>query len=508
MPKPLSRREERFLKLTEFHTERGFKKRSVRALTASIAGECLDFLLRVGSISILARLLMPEYFGLLTMVTVVTTVAERFKDLGLTVATIQKKDITHEEVSTLFWINAGGGLLTALIVAACAYPLSLFYNDTRLIPITLALATTFLWSSLAIQHQALLNRQMKFTHLAVIQISSNGLSLAIAIALAIEGAGYWALVAREVVRSALFAAGTWFCVPWIPGRPSRRAKINSMLRFGGDLTAFNLVYFISSSVDKVLVGRLFGPTPLGVYRQGAQLAVLPMNQLTNPVHYVAQSMLSRLQNDPGKYRRSYSKLLTALSTVTMPLLLFMALFAKEIVLVALGQNWLAATNIFWILAVASFVEPVASTAGFVMLTCGKSRRYLFVGVATSVTMVSFFVLGIPWGAEGIAYGHLACSYLLLIPSLWWSFKDTPITLRLFTAAVMRPLISSLLAGGVLYALKGSFNGALPTLIFGAVLMLPLYVTFWLLLPGGRLAIREVWADVSSAFGRSKTLAAV
>jgi O-antigen/teichoic acid export membrane protein len=508
-PNSLSSKEDRFRKLTEFHGETGFKKRSVRGLTASIAGEGIDFLLRIGSISILARLLMPEYFGLLTMVTVVTVVAERFKDLGLTAATIQRGTITHEEVSTLFWINAGGGLVTTLIVAACSYPLSVFYHDTRLIPITLAMATTFLWSSLVIQHQALLNRQMKFTHLAAVQISSNALSLAIAIVLALEGAGYWALVAREVLRNAFLAVGTWLCMPWIPSSPSRKAKIGSMLRFGGDLTAFNLVYFFSSGVDKILVGRLFGAAPLGVYRQGTQLALLPMTQLTYPVHNVAQAILSRLQGDPAKYRRSYAKLLTALSSATMPLMLFLAVFAKEIVLVVFGEKWLAATNIFWILAVASFVEPAASTAGFVMLTCGKSRRYLFVGVATSVALVAFFVAGIPWGAEGIAFGHLACSYLLLIPSLWWSFRDTPINLRVFTVAVARPLLSSLLMGGVLYALKVSvpFASAPTTLVLGAVLMLPLYFGFWLLLPGGRSAMSEVWVDLSSAFRQTKRLAA-
>jgi PST family polysaccharide transporter len=349
---------------------------------------------------------------------------------------------------------------------------------------------------------------MKFAHLSAVQIGSNGLSLAIAIVLALQGAGYWALVAREALRSVFQAVGMWWCVPWIPGRPSRNAKITSMLSLGGDLTAFNIVYFISSSVDKVLVGRLFGAASLGIYRQGAQLALLPVNQLTNPVLNVAQSILSRLQNEPAKYRRSYAKLLTALCAVTIPLMVFLAVYAKEIVFIALGEQWLSATRIFWILAVASILEPAASTAGFVMITCGKSRRFLFVGVTTSVAMVLFFVAGIPWGVEGIAFGHLACSYLLLVPNLWWSFRDTPINLQIFASSVARPLVSSLLMAGVLYALKVTlaFPGAWTTLVLGAVLMLPLYFGFWLMLPGGRSAMKEAWTDLSSAFSRTNTLA--
>jgi PST family polysaccharide transporter len=212
------------------------KKRSVRGFTTSLVGEGIDFVLRVGSMSILARMLLPEYFGLLTMVMVVTAVVDRLKDLGLTVVTIQRKTITHEEVSTLFWINAAGGLAMALIVAACAYPLALFYQEPRLIPITLAMATTFIWTSLTVQHSALLNRQMKYAHLAAIQISTNALSLAVAIVLAWAGAGYWALIAREALRTLFIAAGVWMCFPWVPSLPSRKARITSMLSFGGDLT--------------------------------------------------------------------------------------------------------------------------------------------------------------------------------------------------------------------------------------------------------------------------------
>ena len=182
--KSRSTKELRFQRLIEVHADEDLKKRSVRGLTASVVAEGIDFVLRVGSMSILARLLLPEYFGLLTMVMVVTAVADRLKDLGLTVATIQRKAITHEEVSTLFWINAAGGLALTLIVAACAYPLAWFYKEPRLIPITLAMATTFIWSSLSIQHAALLNRQMKYARLATIQNSATVLSLVISVALA------------------------------------------------------------------------------------------------------------------------------------------------------------------------------------------------------------------------------------------------------------------------------------------------------------------------------------
>jgi len=503
--KSRSNKEDRFRRLIEVQGESDLKKRSVRGFTASVAGEGIDFVLRVGSISVLARMLLPEYFGLITMIMVVTSVVDRLKDLGLTVVTIQRKTITHEEVSTLFWINAGAGLAMALIVAACAYPLALFYKEPRLVPMTLAMATTFIWTGMAVQHSALLNRQMKYANLAVIQISSNALSLAAAIVLAWSGAGYWALIAREALRTVALAIGVWFCLPWIPSLPSRAAKVRQMLSFGGDLTAFNLVYFISSGVDKILIGRLFGATSLGMYRQGAQLALLPAAQLVYPVNNVAQSVLSRLQSDPERYRRSYSKLVTALCAVMMPLMLFLAIFAREAILVAFGKNWLPATTILQIMAMTSFIETAMATAGSVMLTCGKSRRYLVLGVMTSIATIASFVAGIPWGVEGIALGHLVCTWVGCIPVLVWSFKGTPISLRTFGSAISRPFAASLLMGALLYNLKVStvLGGATITFVICGILMAPLYFSFWLVIPGGRSTIREVWADLAPAFHRRK-----
>jgi PST family polysaccharide transporter len=505
MLKSRSSKEDRFLRLTQTHDASDFKKQSVRGLTASVVGEGIDFVLRIGSMSLLARMLLPEYFGLLTMVMVVTSIVDRLKDLGLTIVTIQRKTITHEEVSTLFWINAVAGLAMALIVAACAYPLAVFYREPRLVPITLAMATTFILTGLTIQHCALLNRQMKYAHLAVIQIASNAFSLAVALALAWSGANYWALIAREGVRTVFIAFAVWTCFPWIPSRPSRMAKVKPLLSFGGDLTAFNLVYFICSSVDKILIGRFFGATPLGMYRQGAQLAALPATQLVYPVNNVAQSVLSRLQSDPERYRRSYSKLLTALCTVVMPLMLFLAIFARETILVAFGENWLPATTILQILAITYFIEPAAATVGSVMLTCGKSRRYLILGVITSFALAASFVAGIPWGAEGIAFGHLAFTWLSLVPCLLWSFEGTPISLRTFGKAISRPFVASFLMAVLLYNLKVSevLGGAAATFVVCGILMPPLYCSFWLVIPGGRSAIREVWADLASAFGSGK-----
>ncbi|HMB74087.1 MAG TPA: oligosaccharide flippase family protein, partial [Gammaproteobacteria bacterium] len=237
---------ERFNRLIRIdEADGGLRARSVRGGLFNAVAEGADFILRVGSIAILARLLVPEHFGLIGMVTAITAIAERFKDLGLSVVTVQREEISHEQVSALFWVNAALGLAAGLIVAALAVPIASFYADERLVYITLAIALTFVWGGLAIQHQAILRRSMKFGQIATINISASLGSIVIAIVLAANGFGYWALVAREVARSVLVAIGTWACCRWVPSLPTRRTGARAMVSFGGSVTAVQLATHFS-----------------------------------------------------------------------------------------------------------------------------------------------------------------------------------------------------------------------------------------------------------------------
>ena len=287
-------------------------------------------------------------------------------------------------------------------------------------------------------------------------------------------------------------------MPWVPGAPSRQAGVGSMLRFGGDVTAYNLVWFLCSSMDQVLIGKLFGAVPVGFYRQGFQLGLAPIIQLSYPVQVVGEAALSRLQHDPERYRRYYHRLLSIVSLFTMPLVIFLAVYAEPFVRVALGDRWIGATPIFQVLAIAALLRPAATTAGGVMLTCGHSRRFLWLGLSTSVALVLFFVAGIPWGPVGIAWAHVWSIYLLLVPKLYWSFKRTPITLGLFFSAISKPLAASVVMGIILALLRQArfVQSAFGDLCLGVVVSALVYFGLWMVMPGGRSELRDLIADLS------------
>lgn len=483
------------------HLKHDLKNKSIQGGISTMAGESISLALRIGSMVVLARILMPEHFGLIAMVMALTDIVERFKDFGLSSATVQRKEINHEQVSTLFWINLGIGILIMLSVAALSQVIVWFYKDRRLFGITLALSSSFLFGGLAVQHHALLRRQMRFNILAWINILSNTLSIALAIALAWQGYGYWALVWKEVSRAVFIAAGLWLMCRWRPSFPKRIPGIGSMLRFGRDITGFNITHFFSQSLDKILIGKFWGAGPLGFYKEAYQLINLPIKQIQFSSDYVSESTLSTLQNEYDKYRRYYKKIISILSFAYMPLVTYICIFSENIILLILGKKWIESAAICRILAIAAFILPVANTCGTVMITCGKTKRYLWWGVMNATCVSIAFFIGVKWGTIGVAIAYVVNTYVILIPSLWYCFRNTPVSISLFLQAISLPILSSIMMGALLilcFQNIGPLSNFVEIIL--SLLLTPfIYSGVWLLLPGGKKKLIEYFSYPLTTF---------
>ena len=474
------------------HLKGDLKGKSIRGGLSSMTAEVLSSVLRIGSTVALARMLLPEDFGLISMVTALTVFAERFKDLGLDVATVQRREITHEQVSTLFWINVGIGLIIMFTVAALSPAVAWFYNNQCLIAITLALSISFLFGGLSIQHLALLRRQMRFAPLAWIQVVSTALSVALGIALAWRGFVYWALVWKEVSRPAFMAGGAWLMCRWRPGVPKLRSGIGSMVRLGRDVTGFNVVYFLSRSLDQILIGRFWGAGSLGLYRQAYQLLMMPMTQVIYPLNSVAVPALTSLQDEPEKFRRYYGKAVSILSFATMPVVVYIGIFSDNFVRLLLGDRWIQSAGILRALAIGAFIQPIANTCGLVMVSCGKTKRYFWWGAMNAISAIVAFGVGIFWGPIGVAIAYAVVTYAILIPCSLYAFKDTPISISLFFRSVSSAAVSSLMMGLLLVVIqcKTSFLGNITEMVVSLFLAIIVYCGVWLLLPEGIQQLRE------------------
>jgi PST family polysaccharide transporter len=484
---------------------RNLGTRSTRAGLLTATAGFADFAIRLGSTAILARLVLPEHFGLIMMTAAIIAVADQLRELGLSSATVQQPEITHAEVSNLFWINVGAGAGLAALIAGLSPWIAAYYQEPRLTPITVVLATTLVFGGLTVQHQALLTRQMRLGRAAAIRLASSVLSTVLAIALAWLDYGYWALLWREVARAALLALGMGWSFPWLPGLPDVNTDVRRMLRFGANLTGGNIFASLTAGADRFLLGRTWGAGAVGIYRQAFQLVSAPTDQLLSPLYQVAQPALSMLQGDPAKYRRVFLQLLSLVAALTMPLSLFVAVYADVITVVLLGPAWPAAAPILCLLSLGTFIKQAVGSTAFVLITRGKSGTYLRLTLLHNVTLVAAMWLGVRWGASGIALAEVATTYLLLAPRLHYALRGSPVTVHSFFSTLARPVMASLAMAFALLALRASAPSHSPVLALGlgGAVAAGLFAFTWYFLPGGRAELWGLLTHLRTALRRQE-----
>ena len=447
------------------------KQKVVQGGTAKLFGQAANFVLRLAFLTIMARLLSPEEFGLFAMVTVVAGFYTLFISGGLSSATIQRVTVTDIQISTLFWVNMLIGAVLCALCLATAPALVAFFHEPRLMWVTAAMAVGFLVNAAGVQHIALLQRDLRYVTLTWIEVLAQVASMATGIALAVAGFGLWALVASTLVVPGVMTVLAWITTGWIPRRPHRDAEVPSMLRFGGVVTIQFVLHYAAQNIDKVLLGRFRGADTLGIYGRAYQLVAMPMTQLSAAVGWVAFSALSRIQGDPRRYRRYFLKGYSVIVSLVVPILVFAAVFADDIVRVVLGAQWTDVSLILQLLAPAALVLTVIEGPTFWLLhslgMVGRSLRITC--VLTGVTLVAC-IAGIPHGATGIALAYSIALSLWLVPCLAWCVHGTPVRLSDLLHTTWGPLLGSAVASAVAFVIVNDLSQPLERLLLGGVLM--------------------------------------
>jgi O-antigen/teichoic acid export membrane protein len=486
------------------------KHRTIRGGLARLCAQAANFLLRVGSLMILARLLRPQDFGLVGMVTAFTGVLSLFRDFGLSSAAVQRTTVTDEQISTLFWINLLAGAVLGLVGVAMAPAIAAFYHEPRLFGVAAVLGAGFLFNAAGVQHSALLQRQMRFTALAVINVVALIVSTAIAIGGAKAGYQYWALVAMTVTLPLIATIGFWLATGWVPGMPQRRTGIRSMMRFGGTLTLNGLVAYVAYNAEKVMIGRFWGAGAIGIYGRAYQLVNIPTENLNSAVGEVAFSALSRLQDDPSRLRSYFLKGFSLVLGLTLPITIACALFADDVVWVLLGPKWKDTAAIVRLLAPTIAIFAIINPLGWLLYSIGLVGRGLKIALVFAPVMIAGYVMGLRYGPKGVAFAYSAVMILWVMPFIAWCVHGTVVSFRDILLAVTRPLASGILAGGVAFGVRlscGQFLSPLPRLLLESSALLLTFLVVLLFVAGQKSLYLDLLRGLRSPSSvESKSLA--
>lgn len=476
------------------HLNRDLAGKSIRGGVVTFCSQVIKLFLKLTTTAILARLLTPEDFGVVAMVTVLTGFAELFKDAGLSTATVQRQHITQGQVSALFWINVGISCLIALMTAAMAPVIVWIYQEPRLLAITLVLAVTVIFGGLSVQHQALLRRNLRFKELAIIEVSSMFCGLAVAVGMAYLGFRYWSLIGMTATTAAVTAVLSIAISGWKPGLPRRGTGVRPMLRFGGGLVGFNVLNYVNRNADNLVAGMLLGSTALGLYSRAYTLMLMPFYHINAPLTGIVVPTLSRLQSEPRKYAAVYLEMLALLACFSTPIVALLYVAAEEVVAVFLGADWKEAVPLFRYLAPAALCGTFSVAPYWLCVTLGRSNAALSWGLVSAPTMLVTFFVGAQFGIEGLAIGFSVSWLLLLVLFIWIACLGAPVLPRQVFLTAAPSLIASIAVASVCMFLigRGTLGAALPlgALIVKSAAFAALYTGLIVLIPSTRATAKR------------------
>ena len=467
---------------------------TVRGSAVTLLSHGLKFAIGIVATAILARLLTPQDYGLIGMVAVATNFVSMLKDLGLSFPTVQRAEIDFDQISTLFWVNFGMSVAMVAVMIALAPALAWFYHEPRLTMIGMVTAAGFLFGGLAVQHEALLRRQMRFFALSAIALISMVAGYVVGIIMAWRGAGYWSLVFSQLTLLGTSAAGMLIVCGWRPGLPRWNSGAKSMLTFGGHVTGYSVINYISKNLDNLLIGKFWGAQNLGLFGRAGQLVVLPSEQIDEPLASVAVPVLSRLEDSPERYRRVYLRMLEKVMLLTMPAITLLIVSADWVVQLVLGSQWRGATWIVFFLGIAGLFQPVLNTMGWLFLSQGRSRELLQWSLMNAPISIVSIVCGLPWGAVGVAASYSLARVLLVNPlAYWWAGRSGPVRTRDIFGRLLPFVLASIAAFVACLAFRRLLflNGGIINIGASGAIILVVMLAVLLLFPVGRSALLDV-----------------
>lgn len=422
----------------------GLKARSVKGASITALVQVPKVLLMFASQLVLARLLLPGDFGLVAMVTPVIGFVQVVADLGLTQAVVSRPRLKLAELNGFFWIIIGLSSGLAILAGLSGPLLAWFYREPRVMSVTFACAPLIVLGSAGMVQGALLNRQMRFGSLALVELLSVVVSVGLGAGLAWSGWGYWSLVLAQAGASLTVTALYWMLSPWRPGLPALDPGALSLARFGGNVTVSNLANYLNTTVDNVMIGAVLGRVVLGLYDRAWKLAVQPLSQIQAPFHRVAIPTLARLADDPERYRRAFTQMTQVMLLMVAPAMIFASMTAEPLIALVLGPRWLPAAPIFAWLCIGAAITPINTATLWLLISQNRAREQMVFGTAAATINMLAYACGLPGGIVYVAAVSTVSVYLIQSPMLVWVATRTGPVSR---ASMMRLLVPNVLAGG-------------------------------------------------------------
>jgi O-antigen/teichoic acid export membrane protein len=434
--------------LAHVSSKHGMAGRVAHGAAWSAAGRVANRGIQFTASLVLARLLDPRDFGLFATVAVFTQFAQIFFELGMGASLVQLRDLREEDLSTVFWINALGGVVFAGLMAGVGPFIADFFGEPRLSALTPLVAVSFT-VNLGVCHLALLQRSMRFKAIAKSEIASAVVGVAVSLGLATAGAGVVSLALGPAAQSLAMSVLVWRLVPWRPHRFIVGSSVRRIWRFTGGLLGFNVLNYWGRNADNLLIGRFVGATALGYYSRAFNLMAMQVQETGQVVGRVLLPTLASMQHDPVRVAGAYRRTVRLMNLVTVPALVGVAAVSPALVPLLWGDKWQPMVPILSVICLAGVPQSLTTSAGWIFQSQGRTGQMFRNASISSGLGIAAMAYGVQWGALGVAWAVLARSWLFLPLPLFFACRLIKLSpWRLACDSLSQVLTAAIMGAGV------------------------------------------------------------
>ena len=402
---------------------------------------------------ILVRLLAPEDFGLMAMVTVFTGFSTILVNFGFGLALIQKKEVTDVDLSSVFWLNTVLGFGIAIVISLLSPLIAQFYEIPRLIPLTIFVSVNYIFISMSIVQRTVLKKGLIFKRLAIIELLAVIVSGLVGIACALNGMGVWSLAIQIVCLSFITLCLLWFYTNWKPSFVYSHDSIRSLLKLSASIFGNSSLNYATNNFDNLLIGKLFGQGLLGIYSRSMMIILMPRVIISSVITRVIFPSFSIIQDNLEKIRQIYLKMFRFVAFLSFPLMLIISVGAEPFVLSVFGENWSEAIPFVRIFALVGMMRSLNSLVGTIFYAKSRSDLIWKVGFMKKGTIIASILIGLFWGVQGIVVGRLIAEFINLLLSFYYGGEVLSLSVNKQIRNLMPVMINSFVMASILVGLN-------------------------------------------------------
>lgn len=367
---------------------------------------------------VLARILEPEDYGKIALVTVFTAVMQVFVDSGLGTALIQKKDADDLDFSSVFYFNFIVCLLLYTIMFFAAPFIAAFYNDPIYIPIVRVVSLTIIISGIKGIQQAYVSRHMLFKRFFYATIIGTLISAAVGVFMAYSGFGVWAIVAQQLTNTAIDTLVLWLTVKWRPKKMFSLQRLKTLLSFGWKMLASSLLDTVYNNVRSLIIGKVYSSSDLAYYNQGDKFPNVIVTNINASIDSVLLPAMSNVQDERPVVKSMTRRAIKVSTYIMAPLMVGLAVCAETIICIFLTDKWLPSVLFLRIFCITYMFYPIHTANLNAIKAMGRSDLFLKLEILKKIVGITLIAITVRFGVVAMAYSLLLSTFISMIINSW------------------------------------------------------------------------------------------